>query len=164
MTSTLNQRSLFSHDHTIYWPSKYERVVEFLKNGTEGKSNIKSLYRLNVEVIVLAACIGLRENNAIQLPANADRKEIALSTFNDNQLGVYIYIIPMLSEERNNIELFRNKGGEDIAIAIFQKYAAGGLEILNDRLNTSGHDSPYLFLNDLISSADNFVIDIPLEI
>ena len=164
MSSTLNQRSLFSHDHTIYWPSKYERVVEFLKNGTEGKPNIKSMYRFNVEVIVLAACIGLRENNAIQLPANAERKEIALSTFNDNQLGIYIYIIPMLSEERNNIELFRNKAGEDSAIAIFQRYAAGGLEILNDRLNTSGHDSPYLFLNDLVSSAEDFVIDIPLEI
>jgi dnd system-associated protein 4 len=164
MSSALDQRSLFSYDHTIYWPSKYERVVEFLKHGTDGKLSNKSLYKLNVEVIVLAACIGLRENNAIELPANSERKEIALSTFNEHQLGIYIYIIPLLGEEKGNVELFRNKNGEDIAIAIFQKYAAGGLEILNDRLNTSGHDSPYLFLEDLISSTNGGVIDVQLEI
>lgn len=164
MSSALNQRSLFSHDHTIYWPSKYERVVEFLKNGTEAKPNNRSLYKYNVEVIVLAACLGLKENNAIDLPPNSERKEIALSTFNDQQLGIYIYIIPLLGEEKGNVELFRNKQGEDTAVSIFQRYAAGGLEVLNDRLNTSGHDSPYLFLDDLISSSNGGVIDMDLEI
>ena len=164
MTSSLNQKSLFSYDHTIYWPSKYERVVEFLKNGTSGKINNNSLYRFNVEVIVLAACIGLREKNQIDFPSNSERKEISLSTFNENQLGIYIYIIALLADGNSNIELFRNKNGEDIAVALFQKYAAGGLEILNDRLNSSGNDSPYLFLHDLILSDQSGIIDIQLEI
>jgi len=164
MISSLNQKSLFSFDHTIYWPSKYERIVEFMKNGTSEKLNNKSLYKLNVEVIVLAACIGLRSNNAIEFPSNSERKEISLSTFNENQLGIYIYIIPLLSDEQGNIELFRNKEGENKAISIFQKYAAGGLEIMNDILNTSGHDSPYLFLEDLISSNNNGLIDIKSDL
>lgn len=163
MTSSLDQRSLFLFDHTIYWPSKYERVVEFMQNGTTGKSNDNSLYKLNVEVIVLAACIGLREKNLIDFPSSSERKEIALSTFNQNKLGIYIYIIPLLSDKKLNIELFRNEEGEDKAVSIFQKYAAGGLEILNDHLNTSGNDSPYLFLEDIILNTGG-VIDIPLEV
>ena len=91
MSSSLNHGSLFSYDHTIYWPSKYERVVKFLQNGDEEKPNNKSLYRLNVEVIVLAACVGVKYGNFIdQLPP--ERKEIALSTFNDNQLGKFILV------------------------------------------------------------------------
>ena len=164
MSSALDQRSLFSYDHTIYWPSKYERVVEFLKNGTEVKTNNRSLYKYNVEVIALAACFGLRENNSIDLPPNSERKEIALSTFNEHKLGIYIYIIPLLGEQKGNVELFRNKDGENTAVSIFQRYAAGGLEILNDQLNTSGHDSPFLFLDDLISSSQGGVIDMDLDI
>ena len=163
MSSALNHGSLFSYDHTIYWPSKYERVVKFLQNGDEEKPNNKSLYRLNVEVIVLAACVGVKYGNFIdQLPP--ERKEIALSTFNDNQLGVYIYIIPLLSDAKGNIDLMRNKEGEDLAVTIFQKYAAGGLEILSDRLLQHGLDSPYLFLHDLVFSNGDGVMDIPLEI
>ena len=164
MINSFNQKSLFSYDHTIYWPSKYERVVEFLKNGTAGKVNNKSLYRYNVEVIVLAACVGLRENNSIELIPGAEKKEISLFTFNENQLGIYIYLITLLSDQKVNVEIFRNKVGEDLAVSIFQRYVAGGLEILNDRLNTSGHDSPYLFLDDLISSGTGGVIDIQLDV
>ena len=59
MTSVLNQKTLFSFDHNIYWPERYERVMQYLQNGKGETANEQSLYKLNVEVLVLAACVGL---------------------------------------------------------------------------------------------------------
>ena len=127
MSSMLNQNSLFIADHTIYWPEKYEQVVEYLKNGTGTGTNHQSLYKMNVEVIVLAACIGLKHNNALDLPS--EKKEIALSTFNQHGFGVYLFLIPMLSEKQVSVDYFRNKDEEKRANSIFEKYAAGGDDI-----------------------------------
>jgi len=162
MTSMLNQNSLFIADHTIYWPEKYEQVVEYLKNGTGTGPNHQSLYKMNVEVIVLAACIGLKHNNALDLPS--EKKEIALSTFNQHGFGVYLFLIPMLSEKQVSVDYFRNKDEEKRAISIFEKYAAGGLEILNERLVTRSMDSPYLFTSDLLSNRDDGIREVSIEL
>ena len=162
MNSMLNQKSLFSFDHTIYWPKKYDSVVEYLKNGTGDKPNHQSLYKTNVEVIVLAACIGLNNQNFVNVPSESN--EINLSTFNYNSLGIYLYLIPLLAQDQVSIDFFRNKDGEDRAISIFQRYAAGGLEILNERLASRGMDSPYLFTSDLLIKNDDNVRDVPIDI
>jgi len=162
MSSMLNQRSLFSFDHTIYWPKKYESVVAYLQNGTGDKPNHQSLYKTNVEVIVLAACIGLNNQNSVDVPS--ERNEISLFTFNSHSLSIYLYLIPLLSQDQVSIDLFTNKEGEDRAISIFQRYAAGGLEILNERLVSRGMDSPYLFTSDLLTNNDDNVRDLPIDI
>lgn len=162
MSSMLNQKSLFSFDHTIYWPKKYESVVEYLKNGTGDKPNHQSLYKTNVEVIVLAACIGLNNQNSVNVPSESN--EINLSTFNSNSLGIYLYLIPLLAQEQVSIDFFRNKDGEDRAISIFQRYAAGGLEILNERLVSRSMDSPFLFTSDLLIKKDDNIRDLPIDI
>lgn len=165
MSSVLDQKSLFSYDHSIYWPKKYERVVEYLKNGTSDIENSQSFYKYNVEVIVLAACVGLREGYAVDLPTAAGEKnEIALSTFNAQNLGIYLYLIPMLSQPDPNIDFFRNKEGEASAVASFERYAAGGLELLNDKLATKSLDSPYLFTQDLIANRQDGVRDLDIDI
>ena len=51
MSKAVNQKELFSGDHTIYWPDRYESVVEYLKNGTANDVNANSLYKLNVHII-----------------------------------------------------------------------------------------------------------------
>jgi hypothetical protein len=144
-------KDAFSKDHTIYWPAMYERVVEFLKNGTGTEPSSQSLYSLNVEVIVLAACIGLVNNERITLPP--DKKEIALSTFTTNGLAFYLYLIPMLSKTLEgaepDLDMLRNEAGESRAIETFQEFATGGLSILNDELMTGGLKSPFLFVKDL---------------
>jgi dnd system-associated protein 4 len=162
MTSMLNQKNLFSYDHTIYWPEKYNRVIDFLRNGTSNSENSQSLYKFNVDVIVLAACIGLNAGNAVDLPA--ERKEIALSTFTSQSLSIYLYLIPMLAEQEVTVDFFRNKEGEDKAIRIFEKFAAGGLEILNEKLLLNTLDSPYFFTSNLrkIESDDIREIDIDI--
>lgn len=162
MSSMLNQKSLFSFDHTIYWPKKYERIVAYLHNGTGDKPNHQSLYKSNVEVIVLAACIGLNNQNPIDVPS--DRNEISLFTFNSHSLSIYLYLIPLLAQDEVSIDFFRNKDGEDRAISIFQRYAAGGLEILNERLASRGMDSPYLFTSDLLINKDDNIRELPIDI
>ena len=162
MSSVLDQKSLFSYDHSIYWPKKYERVVEYLKNGTSDVENLQSFYKYNVEVVILAACVGLREGYAVDLPP--EKNEIALSTFNAQNLGIYLYLIPMLSQPDPNVDFFRNKEGEVKAISTFEKYVAGGLELLNDRLVTKSLDSPYLFTHDLIANRQDGVRDLDIDI
>jgi len=158
----LNQKSLFAFDHTIYWPKKYASVVEYLINGIGSGPNTQSLYKTNAEVLVLAACVGLNDKNAVDL--SPEKNEIALSTFNGNSLGIYLYLIPMLSDKEVTIDYFRNEEGENKAITVFERYAAGGLEILNAKFATSGLDTPYLFTYDLISLGDDNVRDIPIDI
>lgn len=162
MTSMLNQKTLFSYDHTIYWPEKYERVVEYLKNGMGHGENSQSLYKLNVEVLVLAACVGLEAGNAIDIPPQT--KEISLSTFTSQSLSVYIYLIPMLAEKDTTIDFFRNKEGEAKAVSIFQRYAAGGLEILNEKLLSNSLDSPYFFTSNLRLKKGSDVRDLEIDI
>lgn len=164
MTSMLNQKTLFSFDHTIYWPEKYQRVIDYLQNGVGQGENSQSLYKLNVEALVLAACVGLEAGNAIDLPPPPQRKEIALSTFTSNSLSVYLYLIPMLAEKDTTIDFFRNKEGEAKAVAIFEKYAAGGLEILNEKLLSNTLDSPYFFTSNLRQGKGDDVRDLEIDI
>ncbi len=162
MSSIFDQRGLFSFDHTIYWPKKYDRVVGYLQNGTGDSDNPQSLYKFNVEVIVMAACLGIREKYAVDL--SGETNDINLSTFNSQSLGIYLYLIPMPSDEEPNVDYFRNKEGEDKAISIFQRYVAGGLELLNERLVTRSLDSPYLFTQDLIANRQDGIRDLDIDI
>jgi dnd system-associated protein 4 len=145
-------KDAFSKDHTIYWPTKYEGIVEFLKNGTGTEPSAQSLYSLNVEVIVLAACVGLVHNERIKILSEG-KKEISLSTFASNGLAFYLYLIPMLSKTSDDsepdLDMLRNEAGESRAIEIFQEFTAGGLSILNDELMSGGLKSPFLFVKDL---------------
>jgi hypothetical protein len=160
-------KDIFVKDHTIYWPESYESVVEFLKNGTsEGEqSSSKSLYKLNVQVIVFAACVGLISGERKSI-VKEKKKEIALSTFIENDLAIYLFLIPLLSRpkiinnktdfEKNNfqpdLDQLRGESGEELSIEIFQEYCAAGLEILNDELLNSGSmNSPYIFIKDIIN-------------
>ena len=70
----------------------------------------------------------------------------------------------MLSDEEPNVDYFRNKEGEDKAISIFQRYVAGGLELLNERLVTRSLDSPYLFTQDLIANRQDGIRDLDIDI
>lgn len=163
MKSVLNQKTLFSYDHTIYWPEKYERVIEYLKNGFGHGENSHSLYKLNVEVLILAACVGLEAGNLIDF-SSEKKKEVSLSTFTSQSLSVYLYLIPMLAEKEITIDFFRNEEGESRAVSIFEKYAAGGLELLNEKLLSNTLDSPYYFASNLRKNKDGDIRDLEIDI
>jgi dnd system-associated protein 4 len=142
-------KSLFSRDHTVYWPEKYEGVVEYLKNGgIEDAKPEQILYKFNVGVIVLAACIGVQHDN--KGDTSGKRKEINISTFESNGIGAYLYLIPLMANETPDLDLMRNPIGEEKAIRIFEEYCAGGLEILNEKYKATGLKSPHMFLDDIL--------------
>jgi dnd system-associated protein 4 len=157
MSKAVNQKELFSGDHTVYWPERYEPVVEYLKNGASNDVNANSLYKLNVQVIVLAACIGLISGDRKALPDKDKRKEIPLSVFNNNDLTVFIHLIAMLSDVEPDISILKNIEGENRAIKIFEEYAAAGLQILSDKYNDGFVDTPYLFVTDLIKNNSQLI-------
>ncbi len=140
-------KDLFSKDITIFWPEKYEPIIDFLKGGTNGAS-ADALYKLNVEVVVLAACIGLLTNTTC--PLGDRRKEIALSTFNGHSLSSYLFLIPLMAGDEVDLTLMRNEEGEQRAISIFQEYAAGGLQYLTEEYEQSGLKTPFVFVRELI--------------
>jgi dnd system-associated protein 4 len=150
MISYLNQQKLFTGEHTVYWPAKYESVIKYLKGETNASQNHKPLYPLNVHAIVLAACIGISYKNSLRV--DNEKKEIPISAFHNNSLSVYLFLIPILSKEIVDLDYFRGREGELQAISIFEKYAAGGLEILNEMLVKRSLDTPYTFVSDLITA------------
>ena len=162
MRKSVNQKELFSLDHTIYWPDRYEAVVEYLKNGTANKENPNSLYKLNVHIIVMAACLGLKSGERMRLPEKEKRKEIPLSVFNNHDLSIYIYIIALLSDPNPDISLLRNDEGEFNAIKIFEEYVAGGLQILSEKHESGFIDAPFQFVSDLLKF-DLITSDLPPE-
>ncbi len=159
MSKSINQRELFDGDHTIYWPEKYEPVIEYLKNGTANKESASSLYKLNVHVVVLAACLGIVNNLKIPFNEKEKRKEIPLSAFNNNDLAIYIHLVALLDSKEPNVNLLRNFEGESSAVKIFEQYVSGGLEILYERYLQGFVDAPFFFINDLLMSNVNFFKD-----
>lgn len=153
MSKAVNQKELFTGDHTIYWPDKYEAVVEYLKNGTATDVNANSLYKINVHVVVMAACVGLLAGERLTLPDKEKKKEIPLSVFNNHDLTIFIYLAALLSQDDPDISMLKNIEGENRAIKIFEEYAAAGLQILSSKYNDGFVDTPYLFVMDLIKNA-----------
>jgi dnd system-associated protein 4 len=150
MSKAVNQKDLFSGDHTVYWPERYEPVVEYLKNGTATEVNSNSLYKLNVHVIVLAACLGLSAGERLQLQAKEKRKDIPISVFNNHDLTVFIHLVALSSSSDPDISFLKNYDGEVRAVRIFEEYAAAGLRILSEKYNSGYVDTPYLFVTDLL--------------
>lgn len=140
-------KDLFTKEITVFWPEKYDPIVDFLKSGTHSAAE-DTLYKLNVDVVVLAACIGLLTNT--KCPIGDRRKEIALSTFNGQSLSSYLFLIPLMASEEVDISLLRNEEGEQRTISIFQEYAAGGLQFLSEEYEQSGLKTPFVFIREVI--------------
>jgi hypothetical protein len=70
----------------------------------------------------------------------------------------------MLADKDTSIDFFRNREGEAKAVSIFEKYAAGGLEILNEKLMSNTLDSPYFFTSNLRQGKGNDVRDLEIDI
>lgn len=141
----MRKESLFTKDHAVRWPEKYEGVVNFLKSGTDEDAKHKNdnLFPLNVHVIVFAASVGLK--NDTELPVG-DAKTIDVSTFRGQGLEPYLYLVPLLSQKDPDLYMLRDEQGEKRAIDLFERYTAGGLSILADVHKKAGLRSPELLI------------------
>jgi dnd system-associated protein 4 len=155
MTTSINQKSLFSGPHIVRWPEKYKPVVDYLINGIEVSKNENSLFEYNVNVICFAASVGIKIGNRI--PFSGEKLlEIHTDTFNNNELGVWIFLTSLMSDTENpNIELLRNSETENNAVKIFQELAFAGLHYLNERFTNESIHTPYFFVQKIIGELNN---------
>jgi dnd system-associated protein 4 len=157
MSNSINQKELFSKDFTVYWQDRYEPVVEYLQNGHGNSENTNSLYKTNVHVIVLAACVGLMHGQKIEVSEKGKNKELPSSVFNNNDLTIYIHLIALLSNDDPDVSLLKDIDGESRAIKIFEEYVDAGLQILNEKYTQGYIDVPFIFTSNLLKSGDESI-------
>jgi hypothetical protein len=127
--------SRFSKERMIYWPDEFADVVDFLNGRDEnGRVVANPLYSLNTGAIVLAASIGVKNNRRREV--GQKRKEISTATFAGNDLEPYIFLIPLLGNPEAGTDLIRPDQEEQV-VREFERWAAGGLELLAGEINES---------------------------
>lgn len=138
----MSLRALFDRERAVYWPTEYVDLVNILKGvGGEGKTSYAPLYKFNTGVIVLAAVAGLVNSRVRDVgPA---KQEISTSTFASHRFGnvpldTYIFLVPLLAD--GDTDLLK-AGREEDVIRRFERYAAGGLEVLQEALSVSADSS-----------------------
>jgi dnd system-associated protein 4 len=147
----ISERELFIDSHVIRWPEKYRPVVDFLINGLEDKSNDNSLFERNVHVVCFAAGIGIKVGRRESI-SGEKLLEIDSETFTNNSLGIWIFLISLMSNDEPDINIFRTSEGESEAVKNFQEYAAGGLAYLNEKFNEDSVQTPFMFVRKLLDS------------
>ena len=131
----MRKQSLFSKERLVYWPEEFSEVVDLL-NGRDSEGRIvgSPLYSLNTGAIVLAASLGAREKRKREVGAR--RKEISTATFLSVELEPYIFLIPLLGDPVLGTDFLRPENEEQV-IREFERYAAGGLELLAGEIDAS---------------------------
>ena len=130
--------ALFANERSVYWPSEYADLVNTLKGlGAGGKPSHAGLYKYNTGVIVLAAMVGLV--NGRERDVGSGRQEISTSTFEshklgDASLGAFLFLVPLLAGAE--IETLRAERDDEL-LRKFERFAAGGLEVLQGAMSTS---------------------------
>jgi dnd system-associated protein 4 len=147
----ISERELFIDSHVIRWPEKYRPVVDFLINGSEDKPNDNSLFERNVHVVCFAAGLGIKISRRESI-SGEKLLEIETDTFINNNLGIWIFLISLMSNDEPDITIFRTSEGESEAVKQFQEYAAGGLAFLNERLNEDSVQTPFMFVRKILDS------------
>ncbi len=134
--------STFTQNHIIYWPAEFSNVVDSLKGlNSTGEQIAPATYRFNWGPIMLAASVGLRAKR--QRDVTGKKQEISVSTFEgqslfgQTRLSTLIQMIGLI--HTNDPEIVRPEREEECC-RIFERYVAGGLEILNSKL--LGMDDP----------------------
>ena len=141
-------QSLFSKERLVYWPEEFSEVVNLL-NGrdVEGRPVGNALYSFNTGAIVLAASLGAREKRTRDVGAR--RKEISTATFNSHNLEAYLFLVPLLGNPSLGADFLRVENEEQV-IREFERYAAGGLEVLAGEMEASAGKAPDILIQTLM--------------
>lgn len=146
----MRQQSLLTRERSIYWPGAYAEIVDLLTGrDTNGRQIAGAPFNLNVGVIVMAAALGLREGRKRDVPSD-NRKEISTNTFLGNGLEMYLLLIPILANPESATDNLRPEREEEM-IREFERYAAGGLEILEGEFERAGASSLEVVMQGLLA-------------
>jgi len=151
--------SLFSKERMVYWSEEFSDVVDLL-NGRDHEDRPvgNALYSFNTGAIVLAASLGARERRVREVGSR--RKEISTSTFNSHRLEAYLFLVPLLGNPGHGTDFLRPENEESV-IREFERYAAGGLEILAGEMEASAGKSVDILVQTLMMKNSRSVEGIP---
>jgi hypothetical protein len=151
----MRKHSLFSKERLVYWPEEFSEVVDLL-NGRdgEGRTVTSPLYSLNTGAIVLAASLGAREGRKREVGTR--RKEISTATFLSQELEPYIFLVPLLGDPTLGVGFLRPENEEQV-IREFERYAAGGLELLAGEMDASAGKAADVIVQSLMFPSEKFV-------
>ncbi|MGH1393314.1 MAG: DNA phosphorothioation-associated protein 4 [Trichormus sp.] len=113
------------------------------------------LFQTYVEVMVFAAALGVRYKKRVPLGETTKREPYPISQENFASLGYELIIKLLAINETNDIEIIASREDvyEDQRTQIFEEYANGGLEILEQELRGAVDYSERILLF-LISEQD----------
>lgn len=107
-----------THELRIRRPAKYDDMLEDLKQ--------KDIFGKLTNALVFAACLGYRRDNPKEFTSSGE--PVRLGLFNDRYDEAVLNSLAIL--ENKGDALMLAKENDDERIAVFEKYACGGLEIL----------------------------------
>jgi len=147
------KHSILSRERVIYWPEEYAEVVDLLTGkDREGRSISNAPYSFNTGAIILAASVGLRASR--KRDVGSRRKEISTQIFLNHDLESYLMLIPILANPDAATDLLRPEN-EETTLKEFERYAAGGLEVIAGELESSAGREIELVLQALLSQPDD---------
>lgn len=144
----MRRQSLFSKERLVYWPEEFSEVVDLL-NGRdrEGRPVGNALYSFNTGAIVLAASLGAKQKRRREVGAR--RKEISTTTFVSHNLEAYLFLVPLLGDPQLSTDFLRPENEEQV-LREFERYVAGGLEILAGEMEASAGKSADVLVQSLM--------------
>jgi hypothetical protein len=140
----MGRQSFFTKDRAVYWPSEFAPFVNFLKGQNEnGQPNMPALYSYNTGAMVLAASLGVLHKRTRDVGKG---QEIMTSTFASQGLEMYLFLLPLLGRGETNVDMLRPEH-EDALLREFERYAAGGFEVLQGMFDASAGKSAEVILH-----------------
>lgn len=138
--------SLLTKDRTVYWPSEFAPFVNSLKGQDEnGRATTPPLYSFNTGAMVLAASVGVVHRRKRDVGSKV--QEIMTHTFASQGLEAYLLLLPLLGRADASVDLLRPEH-EDELLREFERYAAGGFEVLQGMFDASAGKSSEFILHE----------------
>jgi hypothetical protein len=138
------RQSLFTKERTVYWPSEFAAFVNLLKGQDDnGQQRMPPLYSYNTGAMILAAAVGVVHKRTRDVGAKT--QEITTTTFASQGLEAYLFLLPLLGRRDVGIDLLRPEH-EDELLREFERYAAGGYEVLQGMFDSSAGKSAEVIL------------------
>lgn len=126
-------------DRRIRVPKDKEKIVNLLYKR-ESKTGV---FNLKAEIITFAAALGYSKNRRI--PFDDSSEQIRQDVFENNGYDIVINLIA-IADSRDPIILRSSDFDENRRITIFEEYANGGLQILEEELLGKGNPLEHLLL------------------
>jgi hypothetical protein len=138
------RHTLFTKERTLYWPSEFAAFVNLLKGQDDnGQQRMPPLYGYNTGAMILAAAVGVVHKRKREVGGKT--QEITTTTFASQGLEAYLFLLPLLGRPDAGVDLLRPEH-EDELLREFERYAAGGFEVLQGMFDASAGKSAEVIL------------------